>query len=288
MNGKAYYETHRRFVLNLNNKTIFMKRTFFLKQLPILVLAGGLVATVVTFAQTSPGSGKISATDTIPKKHKQVRDLDEALLELDKGEAELRKAMREIDSDKMEKEIREAMKSMDVDMEKMKVDIAKAMKEIDMTKISGDVQKALAEAQRELKEVDGEKIRREIETSLAKVDMEKIKAELEEVKKIDLTEMKKELENLRPEIEKSLAEAKKDIEKARKEITSYKNLVDALDKDGLLNKNENYKVEYKDGELTVNDKKLSAAESKKYSEHLSGKENFTIKKDKDDFNIHHK
>ena len=287
MNGKPYYETRRRFVFNLNTNNM-MKRTFFLKQLPILILAGSLVATVVTFAQTTCGSGKTLATDTIPKKHKQIRDLDEALLELDKGEVELSKALREIDGEKIEREIRQAMKEMDVDMAKMKKDLAKAMTEIDAAKINADVQKALAEAQKELKEVDGEKIKKEIEASLAKVDMEKIKAELEEVKKIDLTEMKKELANIRPEVEKSLAEAKKDIEKARKEITAYKGLVNALENDGLLKKGDNYKIEYKDNELTVNGKKLSAAETKKYSEYLEGKKDFTIQKSNDDFNIHHK
>lgn len=263
-----------------------MKRTFLLKSFPILVMAAGLAVTFVTSAQNSAGADSTAGTDTIPKKHKQVRDLDEALLELDKGEIELRKAMKEIDGEKIEKEIRAAMKNMDVDMTKMKEDMAKAMKEIDMKKINAEVQKALASVQKELSDVNMEKMKKDIETSLAKVDMEKLKAELEEVKKIDLTEMKKELEKIRPEVEKSLQQAKKDIEKARVEITSYKNLVDALDRDGLLKKADNYTVEYKNNELTVNGKKLSADQAKKYSEYLTGKENFTIRKDKDDFNIH--
>lgn len=265
-----------------------MKRTFLLKSFPLLVLATGLVVTLVTSAQNSSGS-KTSASDTIPtKKQKQVRDLDEALLELDKGEIELSKALREIDGEKIEREIREAMKNMDVDMAKMKEDIAKAMKEIDMQKINADVQKALAQAQKELKEIDLDKIQKEVQASLSKVDMEKIKAELEEVKKIDMEQMKKELAEIRPEIEKSLATAKKDIEKARKEITAYKNLVDALEKDGHLKKGGNYKIEYRNNELTVNGKKLSVEETKKYSEYLSGKENFTLQKDEDNLNIHHK
>src|SRR5687767_6382090 len=99
-----------------------MKRTF-LKNLPLLVLVGGLALTVVTFAQTSSGSTAGSSTDTIPKKQKQVRDLDEALAELDRGEEELSKAMKEIDGDKIEREIRAAMKNLDVDMAKMKEDI---------------------------------------------------------------------------------------------------------------------------------------------------------------------
>jgi citrate lyase gamma subunit len=265
-----------------------MKRTLLLKSFPLLVMTAGLVVTFVTSAQNSAGSDKAPTTDTIPKKQKQLRDLDEALIELDKGEMELHKAMKEIDGEKIEKEIRAAMKNIEVDMAKMKVDIAKAIKEIDVQKINADVQKALAEMQIEVKGVDGEKIRKEVEASLSKVDMAKLKVELEEVKKIDMTEMKKELENIRPEIEKSLQEAKKEIEKARVEITSYKNLVDALDRDGLLKKTDNYTVEYKNNELTVNGKKLSADQAKKYNEFLTGKENFSIQKDKDDFNIHHK
>jgi chromosome segregation ATPase len=264
-----------------------MKRTF-LKNLPLVVLIAGLAVTVVTFAQTSSGSNKTSGADTIPKKHKQVRNLDDALVELDKGEEELSKAIREIDGEKIERDIRAAMKNLDVDMAKMKEEIARAMKEVDAAKISSEIQKALVEVQKELKEIDGEKIRKEVDASLSRVDKEKIKAELEKVKEIDFSEMKKELQNIRPEIEKSLQEAKKDIEKARKEITSYKNLVDALDRDGHLKKEQNYKVEYKNNELTVNGKKLTADQVRKYSEHLRDKETFTIQKEADDFNIHHK
>jgi len=265
-----------------------MKRTFFLKSFPLLVLAGGLVITLVTSAQNSGASNTKETSDTIPKKQKQIRDLDEALLELDRGEIELSKALKEIDRDKIEKEIREAMKHVDVDMVRMKEEIAKAMKEVDMQKINVDAQKALAEAQKAIKEVDMEKIQKEVQASLAKVDMEKIKAELEEVKKIDVAKLKKELDEIGPEIERSMAAAKKDIEKARKEITAYKNLVDALERDGHLKKDENYKIEYKNNELTVNGKKLSADQTKKYSEYLSGKDNFTLQKDDDNLNIHHK
>jgi len=261
-----------------------MKKTLILKKLPLLLLATGLVLTV-TFAQSNSGNNKSSNRDTVPKKDKKIRDLDEAMWELDKGEVELSKAMKEIDGEKIERELRTAMKAMDVDMLKMKEDVAKAMKEIDFQKINVDMQKALTEAQKELSAIDGEKMKKEIEQSIAKVDFDKIKIEMEKVKELDLSKMKEELANIRPEIEKSLAEAKKDIEKAKQEITDYKHLVNALDKDGLLNKSQNYKVEYKNKALIVNGKKLSTDALKKYSEYLSGKEDFTIKKDEDDFNI---
>jgi len=261
-----------------------MKRTFFLKTLPLLVLASGLLLTVA-FAQTTGTKQKSPTTDTIPSKHKKVRDLDEALSDIDLGAEEMNRAFKEMDRDKMESEIRQAMKTMETNMAKMKVDMAKAMKEIDMQKINMEVQKAM-------KEIDVEKIKQEAMASLSKIDMEKMKAEMEKAKvemqkakDIDMSKMKKELENIRPEVEKAMKEAKVDIEKARKEITSYKNLVNALDQDGLLNKKEDYKIEYKNSELTVNGKKLSAEATKKYSEYLSSKKDFTLKKDEDGLNI---
>ena len=265
-----------------------MKRAFFLKAFPLAVLIGGLVVTLVTSAQNSNTATTKAGSDTIPKKQKQIRDLDEALIELEKGEMELTKAMKDFDSRKLEKEIREAMKNVDVDMAKMKEEMTKAFKEVDMQKINVDVQKALATAQKELSEVDFEKINKQVQASLAKVDRQKIKVELEELKKIDVEKMRKELEEIRPTIERSMETAKKEIEKARKEMTTYKNLVEALEKDGHLKKDENYKIEYKDGELTVNGKKLSADQTKKYSEYLSEKKNFTVQKEDDNLNINHK
>ena len=264
-----------------------MKRTFLLKKLPLLLLGSGLVLTVA-FAQTKAGNDKKSFDDTIPKKQKNIRDLDEALLELDKGEVEMQKAMREVDGEKIEREVREALKGVDVDMARMKEEIARAMKEVDMQKINAQVQRDLAGAQKDLARVDMEKVKRQIEESLSKVDEQKMKAEMKKVREMDFSKMKKEMEGIRPEIEKSLREAKKNIEKARQEITSYKNLVNALEKDGYLNKAGNYKVEYKSGELVVNGKKVPADAVKKYNEFLSDKKDFTLQKDEDGLDIHNK
>ncbi len=264
-----------------------MKKIFLQKKLPLLLLASGLVITV-TFSQTTAGSNKKTTSDTLPKKEKQIRDLDDALLELDKGEAEMQKAMKEFDRDKMDKEIRQAMKGLDVDMAKMKKELAEAMKEIDAQKINAEVQKSMADVQKELAGIDAEKIKAQVQAALAGVDAEKMKADLAKVKEMDFSKLKKELANIRPEIEKSLLAAKKDMAKAKEEMMSYKGLVDALDKDGLLKKTGNYKVEYKDGELTVDGKKLSADETKKFNEFLSGKKEFTLQKNEEGMNINNK
>jgi hypothetical protein len=261
-----------------------MKKTFLLKNLPLLILASGLVLTVA-FAQTTNSKQKATTTDTIPSHPKKIRDLDEALAEIDKGELEMQKALKEWDHDKMESEVRKAMKDMEQNMAKMKEELARSMKEVDMQKIELDMQKAM-------KEIDSEKMKKEISESLAKVDMQKVKAELEKakvemekVKEIDMKKMKEELANIQPQIEKAMKEAKEDIAKARKEINNYKNLVSALDRDGLLDKKGHYKIEYRNKELTVNGKKLSAEATAKYSEFLGEKDNFTLQKDADGLDI---
>lgn len=255
-----------------------MKKDFLIKKLPLFLIVSGLVVTAA-IAQTSAGKGSGKGADTIPTKQKKIRDLDEALAELDRGEAEMAKALKEIDFQKMEREIRASLK--EIDMEKIKADVDKTLKEIDVEKMTAEVDKAL-------KEIDIEKIRADVRQSLKEIDMEKIKAEVSKIKDVDIARLKIEMEKLKPEIEKSIQEAKKDIEKARIEITSYKNLVNALDKDGLLKKSEDYKIEYKNGEMTVNGKKLSDDAVKKYSEFLTDKDGFTIEKEAGDFNIHHK
>src|SRR5690349_19110251 len=102
-----------------------MKKTFALKNIALLILATGLVLSVA-FAQTTNSSKeKRTSTDTVPTKQKKIRNLDEALDEIDRGEAEMQKATKEINGEKIDAEIRKAMKALDeVDMAKIKEDVA--------------------------------------------------------------------------------------------------------------------------------------------------------------------
>lgn len=261
-----------------------MKRNILLKKVPLLLLASALVLTVA-YAQTTKGAGKTGGEDTVPAKQKKIRDLDDALLDLDRGEAEMQKALQEINGEKMEREMRAAMKNMEVDMTRMKAEIARAMKEIDVQKINVDVQKAMEEVQREAGRINGEKIKEQTAEALARLDAEKMRTEWQKANGADLDKLRMELNKIRPEMEKAMQQAKKDIEKARQEINSYKELVHALDKDGYLDKDAAYKVEYKAGELTVNGKKLPADAVRKYNEFLSGKREFTLHQGEDGLHI---
>ena len=246
------------------------------KKIPLLILASGLVLSVA-FAQSNSGKQPYVASDTIPAKQKKIRDLDEALAEIDQGELELQMALREIESHKLEAEVRKALKNIEIDMPKMKEDIARALKDIDMNKINADVAQALA--------AESEMLKAEVRSSLAKVDMEKIKADLEKLKEVDLDKIKIQLEGIQPQVEKAMKEAGESMEKARKEISFYKRFVDALDKDGLLNKNGNYTIDYKNRELTINGQKLPADATQKYADYLRDKEHFRLEKKEDGLDI---
>lgn len=227
----------------------------------VFAISSVIILSSWDFKQPSPVLDDLQAiTDTIPKKEKKIRDLDDVLDELNTVQFQ-------------------------VDMEKIRKEITEAMSKIDRDKIRLEVEKAL-------KEVDIDKIRSEVETSLAKVDWAKIKAEIEKVKEVDMkkleVDMKKveeELKKIGPEIEKSMEKAKVDIEKAKVEIKEYKDFIEGLDKEGLLNKKEGYSVVHKDGELIVNDKKVSDEVYKKYKPFLEKHKKFNIKKSDSDFNI---
>ncbi len=284
-----------------------------------LILAVAAIATLALvswgFKQTpdQKPAGKQLTNDTIPSKSgtdrvKKVRDLDEALAELDNlnidqqmAEAmeQATNALKQIDKEKLSREINQAMK--EVDFSKIQSEINKALKEVDMDRIQREINDALKEVdtekiQREvknaLKEVDMEKIQREIKESMSNIKWDELKVEMEKAKNINLDKMdlkldeiSKELEKIGPEIRKSMDKAKVEIEKAKTELRDYKSFVDGLNEDGLINKKENYSIKHADGELLINGKKASPKVVEKYSRFLGKYKNFSIKKDEDDFNI---
>ena len=268
------------------------KATPFLLALSAIILTAGLVS---WDQKQAPGQYGKSVNDTTPKNNstdKKVRNLDDVLNELDKADWK-------VDMEKLKKEISEAMKN--IDGEKIKLEIEKAMREVDMDKIQKEVQESLAkvdftklkaEIADAMKEVDMSKIQQEIKESLAKVDFDKIKLEMEKVKNIDRkkldADMKKlgeEMKELGPKMEKEMQKAKVEIEKAKVEMKEYKNFVDGLDNDGLINKKEGYSLKHKDGALFINGKKTNEQTYSKYRNFLEKHKKFSIEKNNDDFNI---
>jgi len=282
-----------------------MKRIFWLKQLPILLIVLALVITATAW-QGQPGKTTHTITDTIPDKNK-VKNIDDALEQLEKSKKELERTLQQkdwekemkealdkshFDAEKMKQQIDEAVKQ--IETKKMQEQITKAMKEVDLEKMKVELQQNLEKVdmtqmkeqiESAMKQIDAAKIQADISSSIAKIDMEKIKLELDKVKEIDFKGIEENLKKMMPEIEKSMQNAKQSVEKAKKELLEHKAFIDGLDKDGLIDKDKNYTIEYKNGELTINGKKQSAEVVKKYNAYLKAKKDFTIKKDEDHFNI---
>lgn len=287
-----------------------MKRNFWLRKLPLAVLVCGMVVTAAAWQDHSATNTR-NIADTTPNKHreKKIRDIDDAIAELERGEQELNRSLKNMDFSKIEKQIRESIESSQVDAAKIKTDIENALKEIDVTKMRAEMDKAMkeldaaklkmdkaefkdmdvtkvkAEIEKAMKEIDVAKVKAEADMALARVDIEKIQKEISETRKLELDKLKEEMKNLKPEIEKSMKEAHEEMEKAKAELKAYKGFIDGLDKDGLIDKKKEYTIEHENGELTINGKKQSQEVYNRYRSFLDKKKNFTIKKSSDDFDI---
>ena len=259
-----------------------------------LMILGVTLALVSWDYKQLPTRYHQSTNDTVPetKKEKKILDLDDVLDKLNAAEMQ-------VNMEKVQKELAEAMKKIDV--EKMKFDMEKAMKEVDFEKIKKEVEQSMAkidmkkmqeEMAEAMKEIDAAKIQQEVRASIQKIDWDKMKTELDDLKKVDMskveTEMKKiqeEMKELGPKLQKEMEKTKQEMEKAKVEMKEYKEFVDGLEKDGLINKKEGYIIKHKEGELIVNGKKVSEQVYSKYRNFLEKHKKFNIEKSDDDFNI---
>jgi copper chaperone CopZ len=274
----------------------------------IIAIAASMILSTTAWNQSASPRQK-NTKDTIPKKsEKKIRDLDEAIEELERGSMQLEKEMSAKEWEKIEKEISQSIK--EIDFDKIKVEVDKALKEVDVAKIQAEVEKSLkdidiaeinvqvenaikdvdmvkiqADIEKSLNEVNVAKIKVEVDASLAKVDMENIRKEIERIKETDFEKIEIELQKIKPEIEKSMKEAKAGIEKAKIELKEYKTFVDGLEKDGLIDKKATYTLEHKNGVLKINGKTQPTDVYSKYRNFLEKHKDFTLKKDDDDFII---
>ena len=272
-------------------------KTFTTGRLLLILLTAGLTVGLVSWDhKQAPGRYGHSQNDTTPKKptdrEKKVRDLDDVLdelnsvdlkVEMEKAQKEIAEAMKKIDGDKIRMEVEKAMK--ELDMDKIRKEVEVSIAKIDFDEINKEIAKAM-------KEIDIAKIQKEVQESLAKVDWDKMKAEMEKVKEIDMSklneEMKKvqeEMKGLGPKLEKEMEKAKIEIEKAKAEIKEYKEFVNGLENDGLINKKEGYTLKHKDGELFINGKKASEQTYSKYRSFLEKHKKFNIEKNCENVDI---
>ncbi len=285
-----------------------MKKNFSLQPLPLLIAFAVLLITLFGF-QTSPVTPTTTAKDTLPDRSKKIRNIDEAIKEVDQADDELDLKKYYQDFQKIETGIEKTLQDIHVNEAEIKKQLAAAMKQIDAAKIQASIEKAFKEIDlkqiqasvhqslnnlemekiklkidQALNKVDLNQIKADVNASIAKINWDKIKDQLEEVKDIDRLKIEKELQNIRPEIEKSLKAAHLDLERTKRELQVYKTLIGTLRKDGLIQQ-DHFKIQFAQGALYINDQKQSKEILSKYASILNGLKDFTIISDENHFDI---
>lgn len=283
--------------------------------LPLLAVATTFALVAWRGDHQQPAAGNQPAQDTVPAKKKATdrlpgdKDLDKEIRQLDEAKENLknidwdqiRKSLTEvqvhIDKAGIQDQVEKAMK--EVNVEKIKLEVEKALKEVDFEKIQKDVDASLKHA---YTEVDKETLKKQMEE--VKIQVEKALSNREwekgltELKDIDLKNMKLEIDLAKEEVAESLKKldkeklnfdkdmnkAGKEIEKAKEEFKNYQELIYNLEKEGLLNTQTDYTIEYRKGQLHVNGKAQSAAVTGRYQKYFK-KEKVTISKKNGEMDI---
>jgi intergrase/recombinase len=103
----------------------------------------------------------------------------------------------------------------------------------------------------------------------------------------DLEQARREINSDRRNLHEELSRAKQEIARTRQELTSYKTMISLMEKEGLINSNDDYSIRYHAGELTINGKKQPTEIAEKYTGYLGDdveitrqNGNFSINKNK--------
>jgi hypothetical protein len=260
-------------------------------------------------------------TDTIPtqkinkitREDVNDRDLDKELRQLDDAKEKLEQmkdkdwdqisrqveeTIYKIDFDKIQQQVDEAVKRIDV--EKMHRQVEESLRKIDFDKIQRDIDQSFED----VKKVNREEIKREIENARREVENalrnEEWKEELKEAQRRGKDDVQKELENAKKEMarvredlrnqkfdfKKDMDKAREEVGKAKEEMKGYQDMIYEMQKDGLLNTKEDYNIEFKSGDLFINDKKQPQSVANKYNKYFK-KKNIAIKKQGGKMKINH-
>lgn len=193
---------------------------------------------------------KKSLTDADMKK------IDDAMADLDVEMKNLDLKLEKIDFEAINKEVKDALASVDFNAINKQVEesvkiATDQIKKIDWNEIKKNIDQAMVEANKEISKIDFNKINAEIKT-----EMEKVKKEQLDVK-IDMSKINK-------EINEAMANARVEIAKAKEQLKEYKAFTDELQKDGLIDKEKEYRIEWKGDDLYINGKMQSKEVSNKY------------------------
>jgi hypothetical protein len=277
----------------------------------VAVILSGIALVSWTGSPKHTQQAQHQKQDTVPsKKSRNNRDLDRELRQLEEAQKNLQR-FSERDFEKMQEDIQKSIEKINVeaielqaeqalkqvDLEKMQKEIQESLSKIDFDKIERDIQEAMEQSEEDMKDLreelqkartevqqhfNSEFFRKEME-ELKKVNMDDVKKEMQEVKK-ELEKVKVELDKEKLDIKKELDKAQIELGKAQTELKGYQEMIYSMEADGLLDTKNDYTIEFNNNELTIDGKKQSSAVTEKYKKYFK-KGKVTIKKSDDDIEL---
>lgn len=172
--------------------------------------------------------------------------------------------------DKAMKQLDINLDNLDVQMKDLNINLDKQIDAIAKINIE-DIQKQTAEA---MKAIDWDKIQQStyeslkaVQDEIAKIDFSKTQNDMKDLQqKMQSDEFKSQFnsERIHKEINEAMEKAQAGINKAKEKLQQMKEFTDALAVDGLIGKKKGYTIEWKEGNLYINDKEQPKSISDKY------------------------
>lgn len=232
--------------------------------------------------------------DTVPEKSLEghLRELRRAQERLqhdiagkdwNRIEAEMENALARINAKEVENQVERAMQQLDKQMNKL--DKQELMENLQLEKLQERIAEATDKVTRELNKKDWEKEMRsavnamkKATVEMSKVDAAAIRAELNRVRenmgaqterlKLEIDKARDEMRENKGTIKNSLEQAAGNLKRVEAEMEGYRTMIDQMVKAGLIKDRNNYQIEFRKNELTIDGQVQPASIRDKYKKYF--------------------
>ena len=198
----------------------------------------------------------INQRDTTPKYDYKVeinmQAFDNAMKNLDKSMANLDLHMKELDLN-FGKQLESLSK---INFDEIQKQTEASIKSIDWHKMQKDIDGSLQNMQQEIAKIDFSKMQNQMKDLQEKFQSDEFKSQFNS-------------EKLQRQIDDAMSNAKEGIEKAKEKLQLMKDFTNELAADGLIDKKKGYTIEWKNGNLYIDDKEQPKDISDKYPKYES-------------------
>lgn len=157
-------------------------------------------------------------------------------------------------------QLTDMLKELSVELPELSTELTNALKEIDNEKISSEINKAL----KEVKDVDWAKVKKDIDEAMQELN----KQDFLQIK-VNMENLKEELNKMKMDLNIDLSKMKLNLDGAKKELKKFAEMMKEMKADGLIKKGDPINIQWKKGELFINDQQQPANIRDKYKKYFS-------------------